>query len=148
MIKNITKKLADYFFARDIHVAHIRYENKVRETISDDKQLSYVLEGCKPVKAVYILGGSAIPNLLECIGLGLSIYNNDLGFVAVSGVIAEAFRAGIRRSSRKNLEFYNEMMDGLGGIQESADRTCESIRTLSDRLDEENTKGEEWKSNP
>jgi len=142
MIKNIRKRLGDYFFARDIYQSHIRYENKVREAISNDTQLHYVLDGHKPLRVIDVLGSSAIPNLLQCAGMGLSIYHNDLSFAVVSGLVGEAFRVGCRRSAKKRLEFHNKLMDFPIKMQDFADRTCDAIQQISDKLDNE---GEEWK---
>ena len=141
MGQNIREKIVDYLSARDIYTRHIRYENKVREAMADDTQLSELLDLYRPLKYADVVVCSLIPNLIESCGLGLSLYYQSPDFAIVFGTAGEIMRGVSRRAARKRLEFNEQLMDFPIKMTAWADRICHNIQEISNRLDE----GEEWK---
>ena len=111
MIENIEERLTDYLFAEDIYAAYAQYKNKIQETIKDYKRLDRVLRATKRFMVEDLLKCSAVPNMIDCMGIGLYLYYNNLGLATVSVLLGEIFRDCARGSSRKNLEFLNRVND-------------------------------------
>jgi len=142
MINKIGRKVMDYLFARDIYAAHLKHENKVRETVLDSNDLSSLLKDYRDLRLIHMMGSSTIPNLIECLGAGLAVYANDLPTAAFGGMLGETFRLYARKTSIDDLKKHGKLIDLLMNLTDFLERINSPIQDCSDRLDNE---GEEWK---
>jgi hypothetical protein len=140
MIKDIGKKLSDYFLGRDIYAEHRGYENKVRETIVDKSNLSALLKHDRILRAIDAIGNSIVPNTIEGICLGSYMYNGDLMFPAFGVIMAECCRNASRRGARVRLEINSNVLGAIINLGEAEDAA--EARDSFEKLDDE---GEEWK---
>ncbi len=149
MIKNITRKIGNYFFARDIYRAHKAYDNKVREAVMGNKELYACLNADKRLKNAEVLACSAFPNIIDCLGIGLAIHYNNPWFAAAGGLVAEGWRISLRHSAKESLKNLNKGLDFIIDVEDLADRMMHHLDILKDRLkkiNDEDNEGEEWKS--
>ena len=142
MTNNIGRKLVDYFFAKDIYEAHKIYDNRIEEFVLDEKRLEQKLKGNKTDRVLDLIMCSALPNALNCVGIGMSLYTKNLFYAASYGVLGESLRVFSRNIASRNIRFYNKLMDESIAFSEMNEKIRDGIKELQKRLDGE---GEEWK---
>ena len=141
MIRRIGSRLVDYLFARDICASHNVYRNKISEAVLDKEQSDNILKDIRNFKITDVIFCSVIPNLIECAGIGLSIYNQSLSFAVIGGLVGESFRQDVRSASKYRLKSNNNLWYSNIRKIDDADRTGVNVKDFGDEFDE----GEEWK---
>ena len=98
----------NYLFSRDNSRNFRLLENRTREIIPDAYELHGELEKQADMKFGTKVFCSALPNLIDCAGMGLGLYYQDVGPTMVLGILGE----GIRNLSRKSVRRYFERRNG------------------------------------
>ena len=127
-MKKLSQHIGEYFLGTETKKFYRNYRSFLREYVTDDKMLKGLINSSKVEETLDLIVGKGIPNLIDLIGVGYSLYTKTPQYsIFAAGEILRLMCTSISGMERKKI-----IMDILRLHSDISDK----LKEVKDRLED------------